>query len=87
MIWFGVLLVGIVFSSLGFKPTQVILFAQVANGLLLPIIAMFLLWIMNDKNIMGKYANSLLVNIFGGMVILITVLLGLKGIFAAFKII
>lgn len=87
MIWMGVLLIGIVFSSLGFKPTQIILFAQVANGLLLPIIAMFLLWIMNDKNIMGKYANSLLVNIFGLIVILITIGLGLKGIFAAFKII
>ena len=87
LVWLAVLLVGVVFSSLGFKPTQVILFAQVANGLLLPIIATFLLWIMNDKNIMGKHANSILVNVLGGLVILVTVVLGLKGIFSAFKII
>ncbi|MEO1263029.1 MAG: Nramp family divalent metal transporter [Bacteroidota bacterium] len=87
MIWFLVLIVGIVFSSLGFKPTQVILFAQVANGLLLPIVAAFLVWVMNDKQIMGKHANSLLVNIIGILVIIITLVLGLKGIFSAFKLI
>ena len=86
LIWFSVLIIGVVFSSLGFKPTMVILFAQVANGLLLPIIVSFLLWIMNDKNIMGKYANSTLVNLLGIIVILITIMIGLKGIFSALKI-
>jgi NRAMP (natural resistance-associated macrophage protein)-like metal ion transporter len=83
LIWLVVLLIGLVFSSLGFRPTTVILFAQVANGLLLPIIAIFLLWIMNDAKIMGKYVNSTLVNVLGGLVILITILLGLKGILSA----
>jgi NRAMP (natural resistance-associated macrophage protein)-like metal ion transporter len=82
-IWLAVLTTGLVFSSLGFSPTQVILFAQVANGLLLPIVATFLLWVMNDKKIMVKYANSLWSNIIGGAVILITLLLGLKGIITA----
>lgn len=83
LIWGLVLLSGVIFSSLGFKPTAVILFAQVANGLLLPIIAAFLLWIMNDKKIMGEYANHLWVNVLGGIVILITLVLGGKGIWAA----
>ena len=83
MVWMGVLLVGMVFSSLGFRPTLVILFAQVANGLLLPVIALFLLWIMNDKAIMGKYANSTLVNLMGLLIIGLTIILGLKGILSA----
>ena len=83
MIWIAVLLIGIVFSSLGFKPTMVILFAQVANGLLLPVIAIYLLWIMNDRKIMGSSVNSTWVNIIGTIVILITLGLGLKGILAA----
>lgn len=87
VVWIGVLLIGLVFSSLGFKPIPVILFAQAANGLLLPIIAGFLLWIMNDKNIMGKYVNSLTTNLLGFIVILITLGLGLKGLLSAFKII
>jgi len=80
MTWMGVLLAGIIFSSLGIRPTEVILFAQVANGLLLPVIAAFLLWIMNDRNIMGRYTNSRWSNIFGVLVILITLGLGLKGV-------
>jgi len=85
--WIGVLLVGILFSSLGFKPTKVILFAQVANGLLLPVIATYLLWIMNDKKIMGASTNSIWGNIIGGVVILITLGLGLKGILSATNLI
>ncbi len=83
LIWSLVLVSGVVFSLLGFKPTMVILFAQVANGLLLPIIAIFLLWVMNDKAIMGRYVNTAITNIIGGVVILITIVLGLKGILSA----
>lgn len=84
LIWILVLLTGVLFSSLGWKPTQVIVFAQVANGLLLPIIAIFLLWVMNDKALMGKYKNSLWSNIFGIFVIVLAIILGLRGILKVF---
>ena len=82
-IWIFVLVTGIVFSSLGFNPTSVILFAQVANGMLLPVIAIFLVWVMNDKIIMGDHINSRLVNLLGILVIIVTLILGLKGILSA----
>ncbi len=84
IVWLLVLLAGIIFSCLGFKPTAVILFAQVANGLLLPVVALFLLWVMNDKEIMGKHINSKWANLMGIIIILTTVVLGLKGVFSAF---
>ncbi|MEL6867248.1 MAG: Nramp family divalent metal transporter [Bacteroidota bacterium] len=87
LVWIFVLMIGLLFSCLGFRPTLVILFAQVANGLLLPIIAAFLLWVMNDRAIMGQYANKLWVNILGGLVILITLMLGLKSILSATNLI
>jgi len=83
-VWGGILLIGVAFSLLGFKPTSVILFAQVSNGLLLPIIASFLLWVMNDKKLLGENINNILANIFGGIIILVTIVLGLKGIITAF---
>lgn len=83
-VWVVILLVGVTFSLLGFKPTGIILFAQVANGLLLPIIASFLLWVMNDKSLLGDYVNSKYANIFGALIIVITIVLGLKGIITAF---
>ncbi|MTI30762.1 Nramp family divalent metal transporter [Xanthovirga aplysinae] len=80
MTWLFVLLIGIIFSSLGFKPTRLILFSQVTNGLLLPIVALFLLWIMNDKGIMSQNANSKWANILGIIVIGIAAVLGIKGV-------
>ena len=84
LVWFCVLLVGIVFASLGFKPINVILFAQVANGVLLPVIAGFLLWIMNDEKMMGPFTNSITKNILGFVVVAFTLMLGLKSIVTTF---
>jgi manganese transport protein len=83
MIWMLVLFVGILFSSLGYRPSTIILFAQVANGLLLPIVASLLLWVLNDKLIMQSHINSTKTNIIGAIVIVITIVLGLKGILSA----
>jgi len=83
MIWILVLFVGILFSSLGYSPSTIILFAQVANGLLLPIVASLLLWVLNDKLIMHAHINSTKTNIIGAIVIVITIVLGLKGILSA----
>lgn len=82
-VWILVLTTGLVFSSLGLKPTQVITFAQIANGLLLPVIASFLLWIMNDSKIMGTHTNSKKINWIGAIIIVITLVLGFKGIYAS----
>ena len=80
MVWIFVLVSGLVFASLGFRPTAVILFAQVANGLLLPIIAIFLVWVMNDQKLLGNNTNRSWTNVFGILVVLITIALGVKGI-------
>ena len=80
MVWMFVLFLGIIFSSMGFKSIEVIKFAQVANGLLLPLIALFLLWIMNSKKVLGNYVNSNLQNIAGGIIVLITLMLGMKSL-------
>ena len=82
-VWISILVLGVLFSSLHFKPIQIITFAQVANGLLLPIVALFLLWIVNKTSVLGKYKNSNLQNVFSIIIILITIILGVKGIISA----
>ena len=81
MVWAGVLLLGVIFSSLGFRPVEVIKFAQVANGILLPVVAVFLFWIVNRTAVMGKYSNTLLQNLLGLLVLGIAVFLGAKSIY------
>ena len=83
-IWMFVLGLGVVFSSIGFKSIEIIKFAQVANGLLLPIIAGFLLWIMNKKSVLKNYTNSIFQNIMGFVILGIAVFLGFRTVLKVF---
>ena len=83
-IWILILLLGVFFLSFGIKPIKIIKFAQVANGLLLPIIAVFLLWVVNRKGVMGKDRNNWLQNLIGMVIILLSILLGGKSILTVF---
>ncbi len=82
-IWFIILLLGVVISSLGYKPMVVIWFAQVANGILLPLIALFLLWMMNSQAL-GKHKNTRQQNILAGIVVAVTLLLSARSLLSAF---
>ena len=85
-VWMFILIVGVIFSSINRKPIEIIKFAQVANGILLPIIAGILLWIMNKKSVLGSFVNSKFQNFLGFIILLITLFLGLKGILKVFNI-
>ncbi|SDS49451.1 NRAMP (natural resistance-associated macrophage protein) metal ion transporters [Formosa sp. Hel1_31_208] len=86
LVWIFILGLGVVFSSVGFKSIEIIKFAQVANGLLLPVIAGFLLWIMNKSAILGKYKNSLIQNVLGFIIFGIAIFLGVKSILKVFNL-
>ena len=85
-VWMFILLIGVLSSSSGFKSIEIIKFAQVANGILLPVIAGFLIWIVNKESILGKYKNSKIQNSIGGVILVITIFLGLKSILKVFEI-
>jgi manganese transport protein len=76
----AVLAVGTLVAITGARPVEIILFAQFANGLLLPIIAGFLLFAANQKSLLGAHVNGVLANIAGGVVVLITAALGMRAI-------
>ncbi len=85
-VWMFILGLGVLFSSVGFKSIEIIKFAQVANGLLLPIIAGFLIWIMNKSSILGKHKNSVLQNGLGIIIFGIALFLGVKSILKVFNL-
>ena len=82
-IWSSILLIGVIVASLGYKPISIIWFAQVANGVLLPIVTIFLLWIMNTQKL-GEYRNSILQNILGSLVVIVTLMLSGRSLMSAF---
>lgn len=73
--WKIVILIGVIFASFSLKPIHLIELAQVSNAILLPFIAIFLLWIVNSTKIMGIYKNSKLQNIAGIIVVFLCFLL------------
>lgn len=78
MVWVAVLGCGVLFAVIGTRPLAAILFAQAANGFLLPVCAVFLLLVMNSRGQLGEYRNGLLSNLLGAAVVLVT--LGLGGL-------
>jgi len=76
-VWMFILLIGVISSSSGIKSIEIIKFAQVANGILLPVIAGFLIWIMNKKSVLGIHKNNVKQNVFGFIILGISILLSL----------
>lgn len=84
VVWLGVILTGLVVSLFNFNPITVIVFAQVANGIVLPVASIFLLLMLNNQKKMGDFANNLKQNIIGILIILIVSFLGIWNIVKLF---
>ncbi len=81
--WIIVIAAGIIFTILfGKSPTEIILFAQAANAILLPITGILLMIICNSKDIMGNYKNKLWQNILGGLVIALFIFIAARNMTA-----
>jgi Mn2+/Fe2+ NRAMP family transporter len=82
-VWISVLILGIGFGMAGFKPIPAIIIAQALNGLILPLIAVFLFITVNNGNIMQESVNRLPGNILMTTIVFITLIIGLSGIVRA----
>lgn len=78
IIWIVVLMTGVLVSMSGLKPILIIKFAQIMNAVLLPFIAVFLVWICNKKDILGQLTNRKMQNIAAALVLIVTGLLSIK---------
>ncbi len=77
----GVLGTGLTFGILNIQPIPAILIAQAFNGLILPLVAVFLIYVINDANIMGREnLNGWVSNFFMGFVLWVTMILGFTNI-------
>ena len=79
-VWGAVLLVGLGFGLAEIRPAPAILAAQAFNGILLPLVALFLLAAMNDAGLLGERVNGLLANGFGLLVVGVAAMLGLTAL-------
>ena len=81
LVWIIILLIGVLFAYFGTKPLQAILFAQATNALLLPFLALFLFYVVNNSRLMGSHKNTFTINMIALIIIMAVVLLSSYKIF------
>ena len=79
-IWIIILFIGVTVSMIDLNPIEIIKFAQFSNSLLLPIIAIILLWLINNKSIISSRYRYKFQNILGFMIVILSLILGAKGL-------
>ena len=84
-IWLSIILFGIFLSATGLKLILIIQFAQITNGVLLPIISGLLLWMVNKSRLLGKFKNNNFQNAVGFIIIILSLFLSLRTLFLIFK--
>lgn len=77
---FFVLAVGVYFTTTGMVPIEIIRFAQIANGILLPVIGLLLLFMVNNSKLMRGATPNNFQNIIFLFIELFFVFLGLKSL-------
>lgn len=83
-VWGGIIVVGAAVALAGTRPVEAIVLAQAANGLLLPLIAGFLLWVMNRPDTVGTARNGWVANLLGGVVVAFSILLSISTLYRVF---
>ena len=76
VLWGSIIFIGFGFGVSGIRPIPVIIAAQAANGLILPILTFALLILVNHKSL-GEYINGLGLNVAMLVTLFVTSILGL----------
>lgn len=86
-VWIFILLIGTIFSMVGYKPIQVIQVAQIANGILLPVIVFFLIYLCNKQSLLDKHVNKNWQNVLAGLVVIISLIVSFRSLNSVFTFI
>ncbi|MCF8379724.1 MAG: divalent metal cation transporter [Bacteroidales bacterium] len=81
--WIIILIVGTGFALMDIKPVPAIILAQALNGLILPFISFYLVWLINDPYI-TRSKNSILNNSFLFITLVVSLVTGLRNLASVF---
>lgn len=81
----SVVVFGVIVTLTGINPLTIILFAQALNGIILPVIVIYLVFMTNSKKLLGEFSNSLFARIVGYGISLVTIVLGASSLISAIQ--
>lgn len=79
------IIIGILINFIGIDPIKALLYSAIANGLVAPVILVFIVKISSNKKIMGKYSNKPITKIIGWITIILMSIAALATIFSLFQ--
>ena len=80
-----IVLMGILGSGTGFNPISLILFSQFLNGIILPVVVIYLVYSTSQKKLLGEYRNNKIQSTIGWIVAVISLILGGSSLISAMK--
>ena len=78
-----IVIIGIIVNTFKLDPIQILLVAQALNGIILPLVTIYVVYITSSKRQMGTYKNSTSQICFGIIVSLISTYLGMYALYSA----
>lgn len=77
-------LIGLFMNFISISPFQLLIYAAALNAIIAPILLVFIIFISNNKKIMGKHTNSLLSNILGWLIAIVMAIVSIAFIWSYF---
>jgi len=77
------IIIGILINFIGIDPIKALIYSAIANGIVAPVILIFIVKISSNKKVMGEFKNSTTVKIVGWIT---TILMGVTAIAAIFSL-
>lgn len=75
-------LVGLGMNFIGLDPIKALIYSAVANGIVAPVVLLFIVLISSNKRIMGEWVNKPLTTVMGWMVTILMAAAGLAAIYS-----
>lgn len=63
------MVIGLLLNFVGIDPIQALIWSAIANGIVAPIVLVFIVHLSGDKSVMGHHANSRVMSTFGWIIV------------------
>jgi NRAMP (natural resistance-associated macrophage protein)-like metal ion transporter len=78
------MVIGLGLNFIGLDPFRALIYSAVANGVVAPVVLLFIVLISSNKKIMGEWKNKKIITFIGWTVVALMAVAGAAGIYAIF---
>jgi len=77
-------LIGLALNFIGLNPIKALIYSAVGNGLVAPVVLLFIVLLSSNKRVMGEWVNKPYVTVIGWIITILMAIAGLAAIFSFF---